>query len=219
MFHPIKVLAVKEDEQATYLQIQMEPGLKNKILQYKVGDGVFGEIRIDDNRHRTGRQNRFIHALIRDIATWHCEDPQIEKRFFFYWWCSLYEREYTSTTQLSMEEANSFIDYLLEFIIEHGIHTNHPILEELVAIKDISRYLWLSLIHRKCAVCGRNAKVTGTDGIHHWDTIGMGNNRYKLDDSEHKKICLCPIHHAEAETIGNKELSRKYKVFGVLYDE
>lgn len=219
MFFPMKVLAIKSSDKATYLQIATSPEISKEMLKYNAGNGILGEIRIEDGRHRTGRQNRFIHALIRDIAMWHCEDPTIEKRFMFYWWCALNEKDYSSTTQLNMEDANSFIDFLLEFIIEHGIHTDHPILEELVKIKDISKYLYYCLKHRKCAICGKNTKVPGTGGIHHWDTIGMGNNRYKLDDSKYRKICLCPIHHAEAETLGNIEFGKKHKVFGIQYKD
>ncbi|WHH59154.1 putative HNHc nuclease [Petroclostridium sp. X23] len=217
MYYPVKVLAVKETDKATYLQIEMEPGLKNKILQYSVGNGIAGEIRIEDGRHRTGLQNKFIHALIRDIAEWHCEDPEIEKRFFFYWWCGLNEKDYVSTTQLSMEDANGFIDFLLEFVIEHGIHAGHPILEELVAIKDISRYLWLCLHFKKCCICGRSGHV------HHVDKIQMGNDRRRVDDSRKRKICLCEDHHLmyreSIHNIGDKAFFEKHKVYGIIFNE
>lgn len=217
MYCPIEIKQYKEDTEATYFIVKTEPGIINKILKYDVGNGVRGEIRIEDGRHRTGRQNRFIHALIRDIAMWHCEDPAIEKRFMFYWWCALNEKDYSSTTQLNMEDANSFIDFLLEFIIEHGIHADHPILEELVKIKDVSRYLWLCLHFRKCCICGKSGQV------HHVDKIGMGSNRNKVDDSEKRKICLCENHHLlykeSIHSIGDKEFFNKHKVFGIKHSE
>lgn len=215
--YPVKIIGIASNEQNTLLKVATDPGIQNEVMKFNTGQGIHGEIRIDDGRGRTGKQNKFIHSLINDIAQWTGEWPEYEKRMMFYWWCALNDYDYTSTTELSMTEANSFIDFLLEFIIEHGIQADHPILEELVAIKDISRYLWICLKYKKCCICGKPGQV------HHVNKIGMGNNRYTLDDSNHRKICLCENHHLlykqSIHNIGDKEFFEKYKVYGIIYND
>lgn len=66
---------------------------------------------------------------------------------------------------------------------------------------------------KKCAICGREGE------IHHVDTIGMGNDRRKVDDSDYRKICLCRQHHTEAHNIGMTEFESKYKVYGIKFEE
>lgn len=78
---------------------------------------------------------------------------------------------------------------------------------------DINRYLYFCIKHKKCAICGRDGE------IHHWDAIGMGNNRNTLDDSDHRKICLCREHHTNAHQRGRESFQKMYKVYGIIYKE
>ena len=41
---------------------------------------------------------------------------------------------------------------------------------------DIDRYLWGCIKYKRCCLCGRDGET------HHWDAIGMGNDRTTLDD-------------------------------------
>lgn len=45
----------------------------------------------------------------------------------------------------------------------------------------------------------------------------MGNNRKKVDDSKHKKICR--KEHNEAHSIGMATYSEKYKVYGIIFND
>jgi hypothetical protein len=78
---------------------------------------------------------------------------------------------------------------------------------------DIGRYLYFCLMNKKCAVCGKDGE------IHHEDAIGMGNNRKTLDDSKHKKICLCRLHHTKAHELGVDRFTKIYKVYGIVIKE
>lgn len=55
--------------------------------------------------------------------------------------------------------------------------------------------------------------------IHHWDAIGMGRDRKKVDDSKHRKIALCREHHTEAHAIGRDTFGDKHHVYGILFTE
>ena len=96
----------------------------------------------------------------------------------------------------------------LDYALEQGI----PLLDfALNRTDDIGHYLYACLKLRKCAICGREGE------IHHVDTIGMGNDRRKVDDSYYRKICLCRQHHTEAHNIGMIEFESKYKVYGIRF--
>lgn len=115
--------------------------------------------------------------------------------------------DWFSLSNCTMDTAREFINTILEFALENGI----PLSEEAVTrTDDIGRYLYFCLVHRKCAVCGRDGE------IHHVDAIGMGNDRRKLDDSGHRKICLCRMHHSMAHQRGMVEFERMYKVYGIV---
>lgn len=91
--------------------------------------------------------------------------------------------------------------------------TGIPLLDfALNRTDDIGHYLYACLKLRKCAICGRDGE------IHHVDTIGMGNDRRKVDDSDYRKICLCRKHHTEAHSIGMTEFEDRYKVYGIKFD-
>lgn len=55
--------------------------------------------------------------------------------------------------------------------------------------------------------------------LHHWDAIGAGRNRNRVDDSKLRKIALCSEHYAEAERIGKVEFEAKYHVWGIIYTD
>ena len=79
-----------------------------------------------------------------------------------------------------MDTAREFINTMLDYALEQGI----PLLDfALNRTDDIGHYLYACLKLRKCAISGREGE------IHHVDTIGMGNDRRKVDDSEYRKIC------------------------------
>ena len=109
-----------------------------------------------------------------------------------------------------MDTAREFINTILEYALENGI----PLTEEAInRTDDIGRYLYFCIMHKKCAVCGRPGE------IHHEDAIGMGNNRKTLDDSNHKKICLCRLHHTQAHQLGVVRFTEMYKVYGIIVKE
>ena len=99
---------------------------------------------------------------------------------------------------------------LIEFSLEHGIQLSDLAINRT---DDIGKYLYYCIKHKRCAVCGRLGE------IHHVDTIGMGNDRRHVDDSEYRKICLCREHHIEVHKIGLNDFEKKHKVYGIVVKE
>ena len=109
-----------------------------------------------------------------------------------------------------MDEAREFINVILEYAIENGVQLTEQAIKRT---DDIGRYLYFCIKHLKCAVCGLQGE------IHHEDAIGMGNNRKTLDDSKHKKICLCRKHHTIAHQLGVERFQKSYKVYGIKVED
>ena len=109
-----------------------------------------------------------------------------------------------------MDTAREFINTMLDLALELGV----PLMDfGSNRTDDIDHYLWACLKNRKCAICGRPGE------IHHCDTIGMGNDRTEVDDSDYKKICLCRIHHTEAHAVGKAVFEERYRVYGIKFNE
>ncbi|WP_333473062.1 putative HNHc nuclease [Crassaminicella thermophila] len=171
---------------------------------------VKSEIRLDDGRTITAEQRKKVYATIRDMATYTGYMPEEMKELMKYSYISETGSDYFSLSNCSVTTARLFINYIIEFCFRWNI----PLLDHgLNRTDDIGKYLWQCLKIQKCAICGKEAE------IHHWDAIGRGIDRKKYDDSKHRKIALCRIHHTEAHTIGRDTFAEKYHVYGIIYKE
>ena len=83
----------------------------------------------------------------------------------------------------------------------------------VVLAREVNNFLYLCLMHRKCAVCGRHAD------IHHVDAVGSGRDRNKVDHTKLRMVALCREHHQETHTIGWLTFKSKYHVEGILLNE
>lgn len=168
------------------------------------------ELRFDDGRHISAEQRKKAYATIRDIAEYTGFLPEEQKEWLKYLHMVNTGDSYFSLSDCSMDMAREFINTILEYAIQEGI----PLSEEAVnRTDDIGRYLYFCLAHKKCAICGRPGE------IHHEDAIGMGNDRRKIDDSKHKKICLCRMHHTIAHQKGVEDFKKMYKVYGIVAED
>ena len=168
------------------------------------------EIRFDDGRHISAEQRKKVYATIRDIADYTGYLPEEQKEWLKYLHISKTGCDYFSLSDCTMDTAREFINTILEYALENGV----PLSEEAInRTDDIGRYLYFCIKNKKCAVCGKPGE------IHHEDAIGMGNDRKKVDDSNHKKICLCRLHHTMAHQLGVIRFTEMYKVYGIIVKE
>lgn len=164
------------------------------------------EIRFYDGRSITAEQRKKAYATMADIASWTGELPEIMKEWLKYLHIARTGSGYFSLSNCSMDTAREFINTILDYALEQGIELTDFAVNRT---DDTNRYLYSCIKNKRCAVCG-------TDGeIHHVDTIGMGNDRRKVDDSRYRKICLCRTHHTEIHTIGITKFTEKYHIYGI----
>lgn len=201
----VKINQYRERKDGTDLVVSV-PDLKlGELFQRKKIRNA--EIRFDDGRHISAEQRKKAYATIRDIADWTGYLPEEMKEILKYQHMMRTGDVYFSLSNCSMDTAMEFINTILEFALENGIPLSDNAIERT---DDIGRYLYYCLLHKKCALCGKDGE------IHHEDAIGMGNDRTKVDDSSYKKICLCREHHTLAHSLGVIRFREMYKVYGIV---
>lgn len=204
----INLLKYRETDEGTELIVLIPKcSLADMITKKRIRHA---EIRFDDGRHISAEQRKKVYATIRDISDYTGYLPEEQKEWLKYLHISNTGCDYFSLSDCTMDTAREFINTILEYALESGI----PLSEEAInRTDDIGRYLYFCIMHKKCAVCGKPGE------IHHEDAIGMGNDRTKVDDSKHKKICLCRLHHTIAHQKGVIAFTEMYKVYGIVVKE
>ncbi len=200
----------KENEKGTYFIVKVkDEKLSNKLEKFS-NNGIFnGELRIDDNRFITSDQRKKIYATLGDIAIFTGECPKAMKEILKYYYIGVTGEKYFSLSDCSITTAKEFINFILGFALFWDIPLTDVLLNRT---DDIDKALYISLLYKKCAICGQKGEM------HHVDRIGMGRNRNKIDDSNFRKICLCRKHHTEAHLLGNTRFEEKYHVYGIIFN-
>ena len=185
------------------------PGERNAALIHKKGINRVG-LWLDDGRMISADQRKKIYASIRDFAAWTGYTPEEAKQVLKCLYVERTGRPYFSLSDCSMDTAREFINLIIDICLEHGVILSGALYDRA---EDIVYMLRSCLRNRKCSICGRKGEV------HHWDAIGMGNDRRRYDDSRNRKICLCREHHTLAHSCGREQFARRYHVYGVYYDK
>lgn len=164
------------------------------------------QVGLPDGRRITPEQRRKAYALMNEIAEWMGDLPEYVKRLmkmeFMVTRMQALEKHIFSLSDCDMTTAREFINYLIDFIIEHDVPTQTPLIE---LCEDISKYVYACLMHKKCVVCGSN-KVD----LHHVSAIGAGRDRKTVYQIGMPVLPLCREHHMESHNIGQKSFMDRY---------
>ena len=201
-----RVMAAEQNAGCTKLTVLLE-GEDKAVLIHKKNVEYIG-VWLDDGRTISALQRKKIYASIRDFSTYTGYAPEEAKEVLKFLYVERTGREYFSLSGCSMDRAREFINFIRDICLEHGIILSDSLYERA---EDIEYMLKSCLRNRRCSICGRKGEV------HHWDAIGMGNNRNYYDDSSNRKICLCRKHHTLAHSYGRERFMQIYHVFGVYY--
>jgi len=209
MHEVIKAMIHKETPEGTYfLVLAPHKSLTGEVNEL-TNDGVLkGELRIDDGRRITAEQRKKAYATLADIADHLGYLPEELKEIMKYRFIAATGEDYFSLSDCSVSTARGFLSHLIDIALEWQI----PLMDNPInRTDDIDAALYSALKHRRCIVCGADGET------HHWDAVGMGHDRRNFDDSGHRKICLCRVHHNEAHNIGVKCFEEKHHVYGIIY--
>lgn len=202
-----KITAVRLNDKGADLLVHVSDDVAAVVNRKKISD-IW--MRLDDGREISALQRKKIYATLKDISVYTGYLPEECKEIMKYWHIERTGSEYFSLSDCSMDVAREFINSLIAFCLSYGVITADSLLERT---DDIATYLVQCLQYRKCCVCGKKGEV------HHWDAIGMGNDRRVCDDSQKRKVCLCRLHHTIAHQKGREAFQRDYHVYGIIYNE
>ena len=198
-----KVMKFKTDSSGMQVLIHLDANAEIKRQQDIT-------LYLDDEKTITRQQQKKIYATIRDISLYTGYLPEEAKQQMKYYHISRTGCDFFSLKDCSVDTAREFINTLIDFCLQNGVPVQDPMLSRT---DDIGTYLYQCLKYRKCCICGKQGE------IHHWDAIGMGNDRKTYDDSNNRKVCLCRTHHTIAHQKGVNDFQRDYHVYGIIYNE
>lgn len=196
LWEPCKVLKVNGKDNQTLLQIQLEVS-KEDVLKYADTQGLQGEIKFNDGRSITADQRKKIFGTIKDFSLYTGYEAEYARQLLTLSFCYENNVEPFSLSNCTLETAREFITYLIDFCIGQDIPLSQTALERT---DDIGKYLYITIKHEICCICGDKGIV------------------YTLD-RDRNKMCLCEQHHDMAKVKGLEEFNKAYKVYGIQYLE
>lgn len=110
----------------------------------------------------------------------------------------------TSRNGMTKELAREVLQHVLEFMIEKGV----PFYEQQFYLAENESKLFYALtMKRICWITGEeNAQIA------HFEAVGMGRDRTKVDHTKHRVMALSPALHEEQHKIGWTAFMNKYYV-------
>lgn len=163
-----------------------------------------------DSRPLSDKQRKMVYSLINAISEWSGSSThEIKEALKLQFWAERVDTladKIFSLSNAPMSLVAEFQKFLISFILDNNIPTKRPLREY---VDDIEHYVYMCLINKKCAVCGKaNAE------LNHIDTVGMGNDRTQINHIGKEAISLCRDHHKEYHNIGEKSFFEKYHFTG-----
>ncbi|MHC3758859.1 putative HNHc nuclease [Staphylococcus succinus] len=160
------------------------------------------DVDVNDPYKITGKQRRKVFAMIRDIFD-HYGQPMDYLRYMFQKQLEfLHGYEPMSLSNCSRRQVSELIELILDFIFQYDI----PMRKQTSDLMSNDKYfLYKSTINRTCVICGAvNADLA------HYQAVGKGRNRNKIDHTDNKVLALCRKHHTEQHQIGMDTFNSKY---------
>ena len=172
-------------------ELLLENGLKVEV-----------EVKTVDPYLITDKQRRKIFALLKDIYN-HFAQPLDYLRYMFQKQLEfLHGYEPISLSNCSRRQASELIELILDFIFANNIPI-HKATSDLMS--NDKYFIYKSTINRICVVCGaKNADLA------HYQAVGRGRNRNKIDHYGNKVLALCHFHHKQQHDMGIKSFNKKY---------
>ena len=193
-----------ETEKGAWFKVHVPGWFAPKQLIKKFMSGV---MKLDDGVTISAKQRKLLYALFKDICLYTGYEVDELKELLKIEFMVDRDRDYFSLSNVDMKIAREFIEYILEFMFLWDV----PISPKVVILaREVNNFLYLCLVHRKCAVCGCKADIH-----HHENLVGMGMDRARHNHEDSKYIALCRVHHNECHNLGHKTFENKYKLSAI----
>lgn len=192
---------IQDDGTTTVVIEGVELGNKETLLLDN-GMDLEVDVIVNDPYKITDKQRRKVFALVNDIEA-HTGQPRDWLREMFQDYVTFlngYDKR-ISLSDCTRKQAGELIDVIIEWIFENDIPLRFKTSD---LIKNDRTFLYMATINRKCVICGKHAELA------HYQAVGRGRNRRKIEHFGNKVLALCHSHHQEQHTIGMDSFNNKY---------
>ncbi|MBC8682188.1 hypothetical protein FXW00_01775 [Staphylococcus pseudintermedius] len=166
------------------------------------GFDVEVDVNVVDPFQITDKQRRKIFALCNDIEQ-HTGQPREYMRYMFMDYVAFVEGyERLSLSNCTRTQANQIIEVILDWVFHNDVPLNYKTSDLL---KNDKAFLYWSTVNRNCVICGKPYS-----DLAHYEAVGRGFNRNKMNHYDKHVLALCREHHNEQHAIGVKSFDKKY---------
>ncbi|EKO8622919.1 hypothetical protein Q9917_001849 [Staphylococcus pseudintermedius] len=193
----------QKQENGLYSVVIRNVELSNKdLLILDNGLDVEVEVKPIDPYAITDKQRRKIFALCNDIEEY-TGQPREYMRYMFMDYVSFVEGyERLSLSNCSKTQAKQVIEVILDWVFYNDVPLNYKTSDLL---KNDKAFLYWATVSRNCVICGKPHA-----GLAHYQAVGRGRNRRKIEHIGNKVLALCSHHHREQHNIGIDSFNDKY---------
>lgn len=192
-----------QQDDGTITAVIKDVSLGNKdTLMLDNGYELEADVLVNDPFKITDKQRRKVFALCNDIEA-HTGTPRDYMREMFQEYVTVlngYEKR-ISLSNCSRKQAGEVIDVALEWIFANDIPLNYKTSD---LMKNDKTFLYYATINRKCVICGKHADLA------HYQAVGRGRNRNKINHYDNKVLALCRKHHQTQHDMGIKSFNKYY---------
>ncbi|MDW3787338.1 putative HNHc nuclease [Staphylococcus saprophyticus] len=175
--------------------------LENKdFLLLDNGLEVECDVVIHDPYKITGKQRRKIFAMVRDIYDYYGQPMDYLRYMFQKQLEFLNGYEPISLSNCKRRQASELIELILDFVFDNNI----PMRIATSNLMTNDRYfLYKSTINRTCVICG-----APNSDLAHYQAVGRGRNRNKINHYGNKVLALCRKHHNQQHDMGMSSFNK-----------
>ena len=172
---------------------------------------------IEERDKISDEQRKLLFALWRDYETYTGVPLDAVEAWFKYEYmlhADLDRLPSVSRGRMSKRLATDFITFTLEYYLANGIPFAQA---DWYKGADIARVCYAMLMKKICFVCGREKS-----DVHHLNgsTVGMGNDRSKVNHVGRIVVCLCRECHGKIHQGGEKAFFNMHHIVPIkLTDE
>lgn len=197
---PIIKNYIQQDD-GTITAVIEDVTLENKdFLLLDNGLEVECDVVIRDPYKITGKQRRKIFAMVRDIYDYYGQPMDYLRYMFQKQLEFLNGYEPISLSNCKRRQASELIELILDFVFDNNI----PMRIATSNLMTNDRYfLYKSTINRTCVICG-----APNSDLAHYQAVGRGRNRNKINHYGNKVLALCRKHHNQQHDMGMSSFNK-----------
>lgn len=178
-----------------------------EMERLKVDGRYFAYIDVYDKRGISDAQRNYFWALMGDYWNYTGYPKRTSGDYFRFKFMEEYNLpEFPSIARgkMKMTTARELLQFVLEYFIENGIPFHE---QKFYLAEDESKLFYGLTMNRICWITGEESAQ-----IAHFEAVGTGRDRTKVDHTRHRVMALSAKLHQEQHTIGWTEFMEKYHV-------